>query len=144
MNNNSDLFIETFVGLKEDEGFSPTVYKCTAGKWTIGYGRNVDPDGGKGLLESEAQVLLANDITEYEDDLKRVFPAWDSFSLRRKSALLNLRFQLGPARFRGFRKMIAAIEVGDWDKASAELIDSSVQHQTPRRNSRRANELKQG
>lgn len=144
MNPSDPIFLECLVQIKEDEGFSSHAYLCPSGFLTIGYGRNVDPNGGKGITEAEGQVLLSNDITECDDDLRRVFAAWDSFSLRRRATLLNLRFQLGPSRFRGFRKMIAAIEKGDWEQAASELRDSHMMTQAPRRTGRRANELEQG
>ena len=63
---------------------------------------------------------------------------------RRRATLVNLRFQLGPSRFRAFRKMIAAIENGDWPEAAKELRDSNLARQTPGRTLRRADELEQG
>lgn len=144
MNPSDPIFLECLVQIKDDEGFEDKARPCPAGFLTIGYGRNVDPNGGKGITEAEAQVLLSNDITECDADLRKVFAAWDTFSLRRKATLLNLRFQLGPSRFRGFRKMIAAIEKDDWELAAAELRDSHLMTQTPRRTSRRAGELEQG
>lgn len=130
--------------IKVDEGYSKHVYVCPAGMMTIGYGRNVDSRGGPGLSESEASWLLANDIGECEADLKKVFSQWDSISEQRKSTLINLRYQLGPTRFRLFRKMIAAIEIGDWATAGAELSYSNLMKQTPARTGRRVRELEQG
>ena len=49
-------------------------YPCSEDKLTVGYGRNVDPDGGKGLTEEEAQYLLRNDVTESLADLNNLFP----------------------------------------------------------------------
>lgn len=144
MNPSDPIFLECLVQIKDDESFEDKARPCPAGFLTIGYGRNVDPNGGKGITEAEAQVLLSNDITECDADLRKVFAAWDTFSLRRKATLLNLRFQLGPSRFRVFRKMIAAIEKDDWELAAAELRDSHLMTQTPRRTSRRASELEQG
>lgn len=144
MNPSDPIFLECLVQIKEDEGFRSHAYVCPEGFLTIGYGRNIDPNGGKGISKEEGQAQLFNDITECDEDLRKVFAAWDTFSLRRKATLLNLRFQLGPSRFRGFRKMIAAIEKDDWELAAAELRDSHLMTQTPRRTSRRASELEQG
>ena len=129
--------------IKADEGFRGTAYICPAGALTIGYGRNIDI-GGTGVSEAEASMLLANDVAACEADLRGLFHMWDFFGPVRRSALINLRFQLGPNRFRAFRKMIAAIDKGDWMLAAAELADSALTKQTPARNGRRVRELEQG
>ena len=144
MTNPSDpIFLECLVQIKADEGFRSHAYVCPAGALTVGYGRNIDT-GGPGITDAEAQVLLSNDISECDADLAKVFAGWAGFSLRRRSTLVNLRFQLGPSRFRAFRKMIAAIENGDWTEAAKELRDSNLARQTPGRTLRRADELEQG
>lgn len=143
MNPSDPIFLECLVQIKMDEGFRNKAYVCPAGKLTIGYGRNIDVDG-PGISEAEGQVLLNNDITECDEDLRKVFSNWDTLSVRVRSTLVNLRYQLGPARFRGFRKMIAAIEKGDLPEAARELRDSNLARQTPARTLRRASELEQG
>ena len=37
--------------LRLHEGVETHAYKCTANKTTIGVGRNIDPDGGIGLID---------------------------------------------------------------------------------------------
>lgn len=131
--------------LKLDEGYRRHAYVCPAGAITVGYGRNIDKDaGGPGISAEEAGQLLDNDIAACGNDLSALFPAWVAFSHVRKAALINLRYQLGPARFRAFRKMIAAIDKGDWLTAAAELADSNIMKQTPIRTARRVNELEIG
>ena len=142
MNPSDPIFLECLIQIKQDEGFESHARKCPAGALTIGYGRNVDADyGGPGITEAEGQVLLSNDITICDDDLRKVFPKWDEFTLRRRSTLLNLRYQLGPSRFRGFKNMIACIHHGDWTGAARELRDSKLHRETPKRTERRAQEL---
>ena len=144
MTNPSDpIFLECLVQIKADEGFRSHAYVCPAGALTVGYGRNIDT-GGPGITDAEAQVLLSNAISECDADLAKVFSGWSGFSLRRRATLVNLRFQLGPSRFRAFRKMIPAIENGDWAEAAKELRDSNLARQTPGRTLRRADELEQG
>ncbi len=143
MNPSDPIFLECLVQIKQDEGFRNLAYVCPAGALTIGYGRNIDT-GGAGITEEEGQVLLSNDITACDDDLRKVFPNWDTLSVRVRATLVNLRFQLGPARFRAFRKMVAAIQNGDLVEAAKELRDSNLARQTPARTLRRADELEQG
>ena len=49
---------------------------------------------------------------------------WEAFTEGRRRALLDLRFNLGPQKFRGFKKMIRAIHSGDWAGAAVELKNS--------------------
>ena len=104
----------------EGERLKP--YRCTAGKLTIGVGRNIEDNG---IRQSESRFMLMNDIAECENDLLRIFPHWEGFSNSRKLALTDLRFNLGPNRFRTFRRMIAAINNNDWPTASREALDSA-------------------
>lgn len=96
-------------------------YKCPAGKTTIGVGRNIEDNG---IRREESRYMLTNDITECILDLQRIFQGWASFSDNRKIALTDMRFNLGPTRFRTFRRMIAAIHARDWTLAAKEAQDS--------------------
>ena len=49
--------------LVRDEGLRLKTYRCTAGKLTIGVGRNLDDCG---ITHAEAMALLANDIATVE------------------------------------------------------------------------------
>lgn len=104
------------------EGEVLTAYKCPAGFITVGVGRNLE---GKGITRPESRMLLINDVAECETDMRTFFgKSWEYFSDNRKIALIDLRFNLGPSRFRGFRKMIAAIHRSDWEDAGKEAMDS--------------------
>ena len=110
--------------LREHEGLWLTPYRCSAGKLTIGVGRNIEDVG---ITIQEAIVLLNNDISACINDLRDSLfgpTLWSSFSYRRQNALIDLRFNLGPNRFRMFKKMIAAVFEGDWQEAAHQLKDS--------------------
>lgn len=130
----------------KDEGFSRFAYQCTAGKTTVGYGRNIDSQGGKGISEAEARVLLGNDLAECELDLIELFGAkfWASLDLVRKYALINMRFQLGGRGFRTFENAIEAIRRRRWAQAGSEILDSRYAEQTPSRAQRVAYEIIDG
>jgi len=129
--------------LIKDEGLRLKAYKCPAGKLTIGIGRNIDSDG-KGISKKEAMMLLQNDIVECEKDLKVIFVEYDIFPKKCKHALINMRFNLGPVRFRGFKKLIAAIHNNDWISAANECLDSKAARDLPRRYERIADMLRNG
>lgn len=115
--------------IKQHEGLSLTPYKCPAGRLTIGYGRNLED---KGLSVSECEHLLANDIYECEADLRR-FPYWARLNDRQKAGLLNLRYNVGGAGYRSFKRMNAALEAENFEQAAAEVIQSKYAEQVGRR-----------
>lgn len=102
------------------ESYRRTPYRCSAGKLTIGIGRNLDDVG---IDLEEARYLLDRDIHRAEMDLC-TFPWFESLTRVRRDALIDMRFQLGPTRFRGFRKMLAALSAGQFGVAADEALDS--------------------
>ena len=137
--------IDVIEQVKRDEGYRRYPYRCSAGVLTIGYGRNIDEEhGGEGLSEPESGILLRNNLAAVESDLGQIFPGWAEFGLVRQSALLNMRYQLGPGGFRGFRKMITHINDGRWLQAGWEAMQSKWAVQTPRRAHRVAEEIRDG
>jgi lysozyme len=113
------LSIKDFI--KFNEGLRLKPYRCTAGKLTIGYGRNIEEVG---ITEDEAEGLLNNDINLAIYDLKKIFPDLDTFPRDVITALVDMRFNLGPGRFRKFKKMIEAVKSNDYELAAAEAKDS--------------------
>ena len=130
----------------KDEGFSAFAYTCPVGRTTVGYGRNIDRQGGKGLTEVEARMLLHNDLIECDNDLSDLFGAqfWKGLDAVRRYALINMRFNLGPAGFRSFENAIEAIRHRRWSQAGAEILDSRYAAQVPSRANRIAFEIIDG
>ena len=116
--------------LKRHEGEVKTngrhlAYKCPAGYWTIGMGRNIDPENGIGLSDDEVQYLLENDIERVIKELSSQYPWFSLLDDVRKDAMINLGYNLGVgSRLRGFRRALAAMEIGDYNAASDEFLDS--------------------
>jgi lysozyme len=126
-----DYSKETLVAeLIRDEGVELKPYRCTAGKLTIGVGRNIED---RGITRDEASYLLKNDIASCEKDLDRTVPKWRELSDARQRVLLNMMFNLGVARFSGFQKFIANIRLGDFSAAAREMMDSSWSRQVGQR-----------
>jgi lysozyme len=122
--------------LIHDEGLKLKPYRCTAGKLTIGVGRNLDDVG---LSEKECLYLLSNDIDRNYWDLKELFTGFAGFPQEAQHVLINLRHQLGGSGLRGFKNMVKACEKGDWKKAAIELRDSKLwRKDTPERAERLA------
>jgi lysozyme len=101
------------------EGRKKCVYKDSLGIETIGVGRNVRD---KGLSDDEIDYLLDNDIAECEADLVAGFAWYSALDSIRQRALLDLRFNLGPTRFRSFKNTIASIGRSDYSAAASNLL----------------------
>lgn len=102
--------------VKKHEGLRLKPYRDTVGKLTIGYGRNLDD---KGISNSEAEMLLDNDLKEVYGDLESIFgrTIWEE-DINRLAALSSMRFNLGSSGFRGFKKMIEAVKSRNWEEAA--------------------------
>ena len=110
--------------LKRHEGVEHHIYRCSAGFWTIGAGRNVDPQGGLGLSDDEVDYLLQNDIERVIKELSSEYPWFNSLDDVRKDAMIDISFNLGATRLRGFKRALAAMEVADYTTAAKEFLDS--------------------
>lgn len=106
------------------EGLKTKPYHCTAGKLSIGIGRNLED---RGISEDEARYLFKNDVAIIERELDRNVPWWRSLSDGRRRALINMAF-MGVPRLMGFKKMLAALQAGDGQTAAAEARDSKWSH----------------
>ena len=109
--------------LKRHEGVRSTVYVCSAGYETIGVGRNISATG-LGLSEDEIDYLLENDIERVIKELSTEYPWFNSLDDVRKDAMIDISFNLGATRLRGFKRALAAMEVADYKLAAKEFLDS--------------------
>ena len=112
------------------EGLRLTVYDDATGRElkpgdtiqgypSVGYGRNLT---GKGISHEEADFLFSADYAECLQDIQRIFEdALLHLELPRLAVLLDMRFNLGPQGFRGFKKFIEAVKNCDWTKAAFEM-----------------------
>ena len=107
--------------LVHHEGLRLKPYRCSAGKLTIGVGRNLEDVG---LTEEEALLLLGNDISRVITELDQNIPAFSNLDEIRKRVLVDMGFNLGISRLLKFRRMLAALEAGDWSQAAVEMMDS--------------------
>ena len=115
--------------LRQHEGERMFPYVDTVGKTTIGVGRNLTDVG---LYPDEISYLFTNDLNRCIDDLMG-FEWFRVLDANRQRALVDLRFQLGPTRFREFHATIAALATRDYTLASANLLRSLYAQQVPQR-----------
>jgi len=118
--------------LRRHEGVERFVYEDTLGNATIGVGRNIEP-GGKGLSDDEISYLLLNDVQEVIADLRSLLPDFDTLSSRRQLALISMRFQLGPVKFRKFEYTLDKIRARAFDLAAGGMRASLAYKQTKSR-----------
>lgn len=106
--------------LRRYEGFSRLPYKCPTGHLTIGYGHNLE----NGISAAAAEFILQEDLARAERAVKDAFPWWWKLDDARQFVLVDMAFNMGLAGLRGFKKMLAAVESGDYKRASKEMLDS--------------------
>lgn len=105
-------------------------YRCSAGKLTIGVGRNLDDVG---ISEEESDLMLENDLLRTWRDANSIFHEFHSYSENRRNALLDMIFNLGKSRFLKFKKMIQAVKAEDWEEAAIQATDSRWYSQVGKR-----------
>lgn len=132
---------ELFDQLKRDEGFRQFPYLDSVGSLTIGYGRNLI---FKGISKSEASLLLSNDIDQVWSQCLTSIHSFKSLDSVRQSVLANMAFNLGIRGLLKFKRMLAAIAVGNYELASAHMLDSLWHKQVGARAERLAQQLSTG
>jgi len=107
--------------LEQDEGCRLRPYYCTSGKLTIGIGRNLEDNG---IGKAEAQFMLENDIVRIIKELDQMLPFWRDLSPNRQAAVVNMAFNLGTFGLSKFKKTLAFLESGEFEKAGDEMLRS--------------------
>jgi len=127
--------------IKLDEGFRSKPYQCTAGKITIGYGRNIEDNG---ITKSEAENLLLNDVKTAQIELLNTFDWFAKLNGARQGVLINMAFNLGLPRLKKFKKMLSALSKSDYHEASKQMLDSRWAVQVGERANRLAKQITEG
>jgi len=129
--------------LVKHEGLKLKPYTDTAGKLTIGVGRNLTDEG---ITEDEAKLLLDNDINAVWAECCNHLSSFGFTAMNdvRQHALMDLVFNIGIAGVLKFEKMLAAVAKQDWDWASSELLDSRAYKEEPNRIAELAKMLRDG
>jgi lysozyme len=137
--------------ITEDEGFSPNAYDDSTGRLiapgytvvghpTVGYGVRLD---GAGLTEEECAWLRDRRINKAQMEALG-FPWFPVLNPPRQAVVVSMVYQLGLAGVRGFKKMIAALKVDNYEVAAKEMCFSRWATQTPLRAERLATIMRTG
>ena len=116
--------------IKEHEGFRSTVYQCTEGYDTIGYGFAIKD---LELTEEIAEQILIQKLSKLESKVRKKFDWYMYLPQEGKDVIINLCYQLGINGFSKFKKTIYLLETEQYEEASVEMLDSLWAKQTPRR-----------
>jgi len=125
---NIDQLRET---LKIDEGVKYEIYNDHLGYPTFGIGHLVvesDEEHGKPvgtpISEERVNAVFDKDVAVMVDEAKKIFPNLDSLPEEAQQVIVNMTFNMGRPRLSQFKKFIAGVNAGDWDKAAVEMMDS--------------------
>jgi len=121
--------------LKHDEGLRLKPYKCPSNRLTIGYGRNLED---RGITHEEADFMLQKDVEALYFDLHRAIPFFYTLPDDVQSALINMAYNIGVLGLLRFRRVLVQLELGRFDKAADQVLDSQYARQVPARAKRNA------
>ena len=122
-------------------------YQDSVDVTTIGYGHNLYDhpiNYGKGLTDSQAELLLTIDMERAIRDVMKAYPWAADLDDARLGVLIDMMFNLGPSRLAGFKNFLENLEwvtrchatviEPDAARLSAyEMLDSKWATQVPRR-----------
>ena len=121
---------DKLVGLiKGEEDFSATVYKDSLGYDTIGFGINIS----EGITEAEGELLLRERLKKAEAGIAKAWKPFKSQTLKIRSALADMSYQLGVHGVLEFKDMLSALAVKDYRKAAEAAENSKWFTETPAR-----------
>lgn len=145
-------FIDTLADqLIEHESLRLAVYDDATGKPiekgdtlqgnpTIGVGRLLTSD--RGISHEEAKSLLMNDL-KWVAEKAQTYGFWHKLDPARQMVIMNMIFNMGN-RFDQFKKMHAALEHGDYQEASVQMLESVWARQVKSRATHLANQMREG
>lgn len=122
--------------LRRDEGWRDQAYRDSLGYLSIGYGFLIDERRRGRLPRNVGEYWLEVAARERWDALHAALPwlRYQPDDVQR--ALGNMAYQMGVEGVLGFKKMLAALEAGEREKAAKEAINSLWAAQTPERAAR--------
>lgn len=140
---------ELIAQLKVDEGLRLTAYKDTVGVWTIGYGHaHVAP--GTVWTQAQAEAQLIEDVLEHNAELAAALPWINGLDPVRRRVLQNMAFNLGVGSaatgkgLLGFKNTLEFVRTGQYEKATAGMLNSKWAKQVGNRAVRLAKQMKDG
>ena len=126
--------------LEIDEGCVKKIYLDHLGYKTCGIGhlcKEGEPEWrlnvGDPVSDERVAELFEKDISWTINDCGKLLPDFDMLPETVQLVFANMAFNLGVNRLGNFKRLIAAIEAGDWPSAADEMHDSKWRRQVPAR-----------
>lgn len=111
-------------------------YMDSRGFPTIGYGHLIKSgeNFSGGIDEATAERILSEDLVIAVRGAKNIYRAYSlNTPYAAQMVLVEMVFQMGEAKVKGFRKMLGYLQDGNYNGAAAEMINSDWHRQTPGR-----------
>lgn len=105
--------------IKRWEGRELKAYRCSAGKWTIGFGHTEDVEEGDAITSSEAELLLIEDLRERANALAPFVNV--GVTEGQYIALLSLAFNIGVGALKK-SSLLRYLNLGRIDEAADEFL----------------------
>jgi len=109
------------------EGLRLRPYQCTAGRWTVGYGHNLESHGEAiptSITIEQAEKYLDQDMASAESQCRSRMPFFGGLSPVRQAVLIDMCFNLGINGLLGFKNTLAAVSSGDYARAAKQMLES--------------------
>ena len=128
------------------EGWKPKVYTDDITKKsipTVGVGLNLTQEwvrraikslgidveavksGRRPLEDAEIEMLFRISIDQAVKDARSLFPNFSSLTPGRQVVLLDMALQMGHPRLEKFSEFVKAVNAGDWERASREILTTT-------------------
>lgn len=130
-----DTLSKTAKYVADNEGWMNLPYRDTVGKLTIGAGFNLDDEG---LKDEEIAFILERRIENIKANLPEMIDSWEALGEGQRLALMDMYYNLGWPRLSKFKKMLAALDEGNYELAAKELLESKYARQVGARAVRNA------
>ena len=125
-----------------DEGVVYAIYKDHLGYYTFGVGHLIQVSdeefgapAGVEISEERVRACFDNDLDTAISECKTLYGRrkFRKFPDEVQQILVNMMFNMGRPRLSKFKKMCAALQLGDWNTAAKEGRDSRWYHQVTNR-----------
>jgi len=136
--------VKLWADLERHEGRVAHAYQDSKGYWTIGVGHCIDERLGAGLPEKIIDDLLKYDVNVAEIDCVQLVPNFLSLPDPVQRGLVEMAFNLGRNGLASFRRMLAAIDARNFNRAAFEVLDSKAAREAEMRYTDIANLIRQG
>ncbi|MDZ4242178.1 MAG: glycoside hydrolase family protein, partial [Candidatus Omnitrophota bacterium] len=97
-----------------------------------------------GIRREEAELRLKNDLWDAFHAAALNVPCFRQLDDVRQEVIVSMAFNLGIAGLMRFRKMLAALDDGEYGLAADEMLDSRWADQVGRRAQRLARQMRSG